>query len=150
MDDDTKFVNLLYALIFISLHANFSKNKNASSIETFYADHSLLNKYNFFGERYFIDKQKNNLLDENNKFVANVIHNSVFNEAKKMNPELVDRKVKRSVSQVLLGTEMTSILIELGFLSNAKECELLNNQKYQQALANGIFEGICNYFSQLN
>ncbi len=150
LDERTYFANFLPAAIFISLHANFSQNKNASGIETFYADHSLLNSYNFEDQKKYLIRQKNNLLDENNKLVANIIHQSVYEEAKKINPDLIDRKVKRSVSQVLLGTEMTSILIELGFLSNSKECLLLSDPKYQQSLANGIFNGIKIYFNQLN
>ena len=41
-----------------------------------------------------------------------------------------------------------SILVECGFMTNKKEDELLATTKYQQKLANGMAQGICDYFKR--
>ncbi len=46
---------------------------------------------------------------------------------------------------ILKSSEIPSILIEVGFLSNLGETELLANTKYQQKLADAIYRGILRY-----
>ena len=41
-----------------------------------------------------------------------------------------------------------SILVECGFMSNPEEDERLNDPEYQQKLAEGMLEGICDYFER--
>lgn len=145
LDERTTFANLLPASIFVSIHANYSKNTSACGVETYYADNSLLSKYSF-GNNILSANEINKSGDEKNKILADLIHFHVLEEAYKINSELSNRKVKRSVSQVLLGAEMPAILIEIGFVSNKKECELLNAPAYQDAIAQGLSKGISAYF----
>ncbi|MGE0206925.1 MAG: N-acetylmuramoyl-L-alanine amidase, partial [Candidatus Babeliales bacterium] len=58
---------------------------------------------------------------------------------------VVNRKVKQSIAQVLLGADMPSALIEMGFLSNPLETQLLAKADYQYLLAQGICNGIDSY-----
>lgn len=146
LDERTTFANLLPASIFVSIHANYSKNTSACGVETYYADNSLLGKYNF-DNNILIANEINKSGDEKNKILADLIHMYVLEEAHKINSGLINRKVKKSVSQVLLGAEMPAILIEIGFVSNKKECELLNTQVYQDAIAKGLSRGISAYFN---
>ena len=44
-------------------------------------------------------------------------------------------------------TSSPSVIVECGFLSNAEEDELLNDENYQQAVAYAIFKGAVNYLS---
>jgi N-acetylmuramoyl-L-alanine amidase len=60
--------------------------------------------------------------------------------------DVVDRKVKFSVTQLLLGAQMPSVLVEVGFLSNPKEAQLLKSAQYQNVLAQGIVDGIMSAF----
>ena len=53
-----------------------------------------------------------------------------------------DRHVKFSVAQVLLGTQMPSVLVEVGFVSHSKEAALLGSTSYQNNVARGIYNGI--------
>ena len=53
-----------------------------------------------------------------------------------------DRGVKQANFYVLRGAFMPSILIEMGFISNAEEEQLLVNEEYQERIARTIFEGI--------
>ena len=45
-------------------------------------------------------------------------------------------------------SEVPCILVECGFMSNPREDELLNTPEYQQLLARGMVEGICDYFGR--
>ncbi|MDE5766308.1 MAG: N-acetylmuramoyl-L-alanine amidase [Clostridia bacterium] len=44
-------------------------------------------------------------------------------------------------------TESPSVIVECGFLSNAQEDELLNDEDYQRTLAYAIFKGAVSYFA---
>ena len=141
LDKRTSFANLSTgAHLFVSLHANYSANSKVSGIETYYMSHGLFEPIGVIN----IDKD---LLNEQSKLLASQVHNSVINQARKKHLDLVDRKVKQSVSQVLMGVEMPAILIELGFLSNPKEASRLNSASYQNILAAGIGNGINAYFT---
>jgi len=50
--------------------------------------------------------------------------------------------VKHAPMRVLVEAEMPGILIETGFISNAKESTRLKNAAYQQLLAGAIADGI--------
>lgn len=47
---------------------------------------------------------------------------------------------------VLKSSDIPSVLIETGFISNPSEEKRLNNKKHQQKLANAIFKAVDNYF----
>ena len=57
-----------------------------------------------------------------------------------------DTGVKEGPFWVLVGAQMPSILIELGFISHPVESKRLYDKDYQQVLANGIANGIDSYF----
>jgi N-acetylmuramoyl-L-alanine amidase len=46
---------------------------------------------------------------------------------------------------VLLGAQMPSILLELGFITNSRDIGLLKRRSYQEALVDGIAKGINSY-----
>lgn len=149
LDKRTTMANLLNSnSVFVSIHANMSLNQSASGIETYYFDSTLLNK-NIFKNNKIIKNNSSVDEDKKNKLFSSIIHESLMTACKKVNKDLVDRKLRKSVSQILLGSEMPTALCELGFLSNKKECELLSNDRYQETIANGIVSGIKKYFSNL-
>ena len=45
-------------------------------------------------------------------------------------------------------TESPSVIVECGFLSNAEEDKLLNDESYQRAVAYAIFKGAVSYFAK--
>lgn len=50
---------------------------------------------------------------------------------------------------VLKAPDVPSVLIELGYLSNAKEEQMLQNKSYQNKLARAVSEAIRNYFGRI-
>lgn len=59
-------------------------------------------------------------------------------------------KDKESQFYVLAKTKMPAILCELGFMTNRKECELMQTQDWKMRCAQSIFEGIKAYFKAQN
>jgi N-acetylmuramoyl-L-alanine amidase len=53
--------------------------------------------------------------------------------------------VKQAGFYVLVGASMPNVLVELGYLSNKKEEQLLRSQDGQQKIADAIFQGIKDY-----
>ena len=45
-------------------------------------------------------------------------------------------------------TQSPSVIVECGFLSNAEEDKLLNDESYQRAVAYAIFKGAVSYFAE--
>ena len=58
---------------------------------------------------------------------------------------LRNRGVKNARYAVLRNTNMTAALVETGFIDSANDAKYLGSEKYQQAFAEGIAKGICNY-----
>ena len=64
-------------------------------------------------------------------------------------PEQVKKRNAHSGNYYILKTpQCPSALVECGFLSNAAEEKLLQQDEYQEALANAICDGIMNYWEQ--
>lgn len=102
--------------IFVSVHINSSENTEAHGIET----------------HYF----KDDSLD-----LAKEIHKSMASEI-----EETDRGILKSRFYVIRHTNQPSVLLELGFISNDDERNLLLLPEQQEKFAKAITDGISNYF----
>jgi len=143
LDARTTFANLeAHADLFVSLHANSGPSDVAAGIETYCLrapvtismDHMLeVDPHIGTFDRW---KQQQSCA------LARSIHEHTLLAARTVHEAVPDRKVKTAVSQVLLGTDTPPALIELGFLSNKDEARRLADNEYQNALAQGICNGI--------
>lgn len=59
---------------------------------------------------------------------------------------LKDRGVRQGNYHVIRENKQNAILLELGYISNPTEELLINTNQYQEQVANGIVQGIANYF----
>lgn len=62
--------------------------------------------------------------------------------------DIKDSGVREGPFWVLVGAQMPSILVELGYISHPTESKKLYNKDYQKTLAAGIANGIDSYFSK--
>lgn len=143
LDARTTFANTIAdADLFVSLHANSAPNDVASGIETYCLRAPVALPLDQVRETdpYIgnFDRWKQNQSCQ----LAKHIHEHTLCAARTMHQAVPDRKVKTAVSQVLLGTDTPPALIELGFLSNQDEAKRLVDTDYQDALAQGICNGI--------
>ncbi len=60
---------------------------------------------------------------------------------------MVDRGVKNSGLYVLRNNSVTSVLVELGFISNAEDRAKLTSPEYQNIYAEAIYQGIVKYYT---
>ena len=115
------FANRKKSQVFVSIHCNSSEDGSGKGIETYYTE------------------QKGT----SSESLANEIQNAVIEHTSAEN-----REVKTANYTVLVRSNMPTALVEVGFLTNSSERELLQTEEYQKNLAEGIAEGILNYLQQ--
>jgi N-acetylmuramoyl-L-alanine amidase len=144
LDERTLYAHENKGDVFVSIHANHAGNPKSRGIETFCMQPSLLKK----GYSQLSQEQDRCVADvmaqraSMSLSLAQSVQKNICASVALLHDEPIDRKVKFSVSQVLLGVQMPAILIEVGFLSHLKEAALLQNQDYQNRIAHGISDGI--------
>ena len=84
------------------------------------------------------DMQQNNKISESTDFAAMLYNAGVRNG-------LPMRRVAQAPFFVLRGAGMPAVLLEIGFVTNENESQLLTTPAYQQRIANAMSEGIANY-----
>ena len=80
--------------------------------------------------------------DSANIALATSVHGSVL---LRLQNNTFDRGIKHARFSVLSGVRHPAILLEGGFLSHPYEARLIDNPKYQDALAKGVVEAISKY-----
>jgi N-acetylmuramoyl-L-alanine amidase len=132
--------------IFISLHGNYASNNKISGIETYCLKKDLFKQDDACVRTCIdvVDTYKESLCKEGQR-LAQMVHGSILKEVRKIDARVNDRTVKHAVSQVLMGVTMPSILVEMDFLSNESQAKLLARADYQQAIADGIMQGVLQY-----
>ena len=121
--------------IFLSIHFNYAKNRSAQGVETFY--------YNV-NEEVPAEILGDALLQ-----APPMSDSEVF--AQEMQRELVDalgvpdRGVKNRGFFVLRHSRIPAVLVEGGFVTNAREAARLNDPKYRQRIADAIEDGVQAY-----
>lgn len=105
--------------IAVSIHANAIGNSAWKGAQTFYDPKKIENKQ-----------------------LATAIMNSM-----KGNLEGTTTREAKSISSlfILKNSNVPSTLVEIGFLSNPDEADLLNSEAYQNKIAYAIYEGILSY-----
>ncbi|MCI3027597.1 GW dipeptide domain-containing protein, partial [Desemzia sp. C1] len=132
VSERARIANISNADIFVSIHTN-SFNGITSGIETF--------SYDLKGNA------KNPLVanDRNRMLKSNTLSSSIQNSLIS-NTAAKSRGAKKANFHVLRETGMPAVLTEIGFIDNTTERNKLVTNSYQEKLANGITNGIKEYF----
>ena len=122
--------------MFLSIHFNAGGRGTAYGIETYYYKHEQ-------GYEPEINKDNHNSLEriEKSRKLANKIQQNLLYKT-----GAYDRGVKRASFAVLRETSIPSILVELGFIDNQDEVKKIKTNEYQEKLADGIVDGIVEYY----
>ena len=163
--DRTKYANDKAADLFISIHANAAPNKTKAAtmhgIETFFLsparsersknaaaleNKSDIEEMNFFSKQTFLNFLNREKIIASNKLAIDV-QREVLARAKSVSSKASDGGVREAPFWVLVGALMPAVLLEVGYITHPGEGELINNSKYQDALAKGLANGIDVYFS---
>jgi N-acetylmuramoyl-L-alanine amidase len=127
--------------IFISIHFN-AGGRDARGIETFTLSPPGVSHY---GRDVIASDQMSrtgNRQDSANIALATAVHGCLL---KRLAHFTFDRGVKRARFTVLSGVRHPAILMEGGFMSHPYEARLIEDEKYQNALANGVVDAILKY-----
>ena len=163
LEERTEIANRNRADLFISVHANSSPYKLASGSETFFLNFTssrdamdVAARENASAQRSVGELQDivrrialKDKRDESEDFAAR-IQGALFKSQRQSGIVLKNRGVKSAPFIVLVGAEMPSILVEVGFLSNVKEEAALKTPAYRQKLAEALLEGLEAYMDSLS
>lgn len=172
-DDDTfvelyrraRIANEKKADLFISVHCNSTKSSSVYGVETFVMglhkseanlavakaenaaillEEDYVEKYDGFDPNspegnIFFNMIQNAFLDKSLSFAGKVQHQLVDNL------HMHNRGVKQAGFLVLYKTAMPGVLIETGFISNAKDEKFLLSDKGQDQIAQAIFKALKEY-----
>lgn len=158
LEERTAFANRNKADLFVSVHVNANEKDSLQGVETYFlnlttdaASMKVAKRENAMtsaslGSLQLIikDLMLNAKINESSRF-ASSIQNSIVSSLEKSGHERKDHGVRQAPFYVLLGAQMPSVLVEIGFITNAVECRLLHEEAYQNSIIDGIVRGISTY-----
>jgi N-acetylmuramoyl-L-alanine amidase len=163
LETRTEIANLAKADLFLSIHANSSPYRSVTGVETYYlnfttskADLEVAARENASSQKSIHELtellQKIALKDkaeESREFAAKV-QGSLFNASTRQSSRSRNRGVKKAPFVVLIGASMPSVLVEVGFVSNARDEALFKKPEHRQRVAEALFKGVSQYAGTLS
>jgi len=161
----TKFANKHHADIFISIHANAARKnraKKAYGIETYFLSPARserakrvaaienkgdIKKMGWSSQNSLLTILNQSKITESNKIAIDIQRNMLYKLRNKYGKKTIrDGGVREGPFWVLVGAQMPSVLIEVGYISHPKEGRRIATSTYQRIIATGIADGIQSYF----
>ena len=160
-------VNKNHADLFISIHTNAAENRKACGAETFIlgtdrmednldvamrenavmkleADQTVYQGFdpNSIESYIIFELMQNQYMDRSLEF-AELLQNQFVGTLQRAN-----RGVRQAAFWVLLKSACPSVLVEMGFVSNAEEEKWLASEEGKKGIVNGIFNAFENYYKK--
>ncbi|MCK4378429.1 MAG: N-acetylmuramoyl-L-alanine amidase, partial [Deltaproteobacteria bacterium] len=162
LEERTVIANTKKADLFVSIHANASRNRKAHGVETYFLNLAtdkeameLAALENATSTKKISDLQlilndlmRNSKISESSR-LARAVQDSLVKCLKSKYRDVKNLGVKQAPFYVLIGAQMPSILVETSFLSHKMEEKRLNSAAYRQKIAEGIAAGIKVYIEQV-
>lgn len=151
--DRADLANRLKADLFVSVHANASRNRKAKGSQVFIYNREASSHHAASAAK--LENQDANYLEIIKDDLRQSVHEvSSVNAAGLVSEQLERlnlnvRRIERAPFYVLAKSHMPSILVETAFISNYKEERLLRNKNFCKKLAQGIYHGLNNYHQEL-
>ena len=163
LEERTAIANSRGADLFLSIHANSSRNPGARGIETYFLSfaqdahaEAVAARENAVSEATMKDLQNlvkaitlNSKIDESRDFAASV-QEAMVDRIRDVAPAVQDRGVRTAPFYVLIGANMPSVLAEISFVSNPQDEKLLRTPEHRDRIAASLFEGVRAYLDSLN
>lgn len=158
LEERTAFANKRKADLFISVHVNAHADETIRGVETYIlnltsdasaiqvaARENATTSKSLSDLQYIInDLMLTSKINESSRFATST-QKSIISSLDKAGHGGKDLGVKQAPFYVLMGAQMPSILVEIGFITNATECGLIQNRDYQNSIIEGILSGINSY-----
>src|SRR5438876_753907 len=163
LEERTSIANQAKADLFISIHANSSRDHAARGIETYYLNLKGTSEAMEVAARENATAQEGvheleslvkriaqtEKIDESKEF-AEDIQESLSDRIQKTSKSVRNRGVRKAPFVVLIGADMPSILTEISFLSNPADEQLLKKPEQRQKVAEGLYQGVASYLESMN
>jgi N-acetylmuramoyl-L-alanine amidase len=163
LEGRTALANDKKADLFLSIHANSSPTLHVTGVETYYLNFTdskdaldVASRENasaqksVFELRDIIQRISAHDKAEESRDFASRIQTALFAFSSKTFTTEKNRGVRKAPFVVLIGANMPSVLVEIGFLSNPREEALLNKSDFRQRLAEALFRGLTKYADGLS
>jgi N-acetylmuramoyl-L-alanine amidase len=158
LEQRTAMANREGADLFLSIHANASRNLKARGVETYFLNFAANPEAEAVAARENSASGQtmhrlpdivraitlNNKIDESRDF-AETVQRSMVRSLGARNRELQDRGVKQAPFVVLIGAGMPSVLAEISFVSNKQEGQLLKTAAYRGQIAQALHDAVLKY-----
>jgi N-acetylmuramoyl-L-alanine amidase len=162
LEQRTAIANREGADLFLSIHANSSRNTAARGLETYYLSfasspdaEAVAARENATSERAMHNLPGivraialNNKLDESRDLAA-MVQESMTARLSRVNSGIRSRGVKKAPFVVLIGAGMPSVLAEVAFLTNKPEAALVKTPAYRQRIAEALHAAVMRYRKSL-
>lgn len=162
LEERTAIANREGADLFLSIHANASRNPASSGIETYYLSFASSPEAEAVAARENSSSESamhnlpdiikaialNNKLDESRDLAA-MVQESMVTRLRRSNKAVRNRGVKKAPFVVLIGAGMPSVLAEISFLTNRQEARLLKTSAYKQRIAESLHDAVIKYRKSL-
>ncbi len=158
LEERTAIANTNSADLFISLHINAHPSPDIRGFETYFlnlttnaeamrvaarenatSSHQLSELQDILS-----DIMRNSKINESSR-LADRVHESIDSGLAQSGFGVKDMGVKQAPFYVLIGAEMPAILIEIAFISNPDDADLLGDDTFIDKLAERISDGISHY-----
>ncbi len=158
LEQRTAIANREGADLFLSIHANASRDPKARGIEVYYLSFASNPEAEAVAARENATSAGgmhnlpgivraialNNKLDES-RDLASMVQQSLTARLSKTNVGMRNRGVKKAPFVVLIGAQMPSILAEIGFITNRQEVALIKTPAYRQRIAESLQTAVVQY-----
>lgn len=119
LKERVRIMNESDADLAVSIHQNSYHEENVSGAQVFYYTTS-----------------------EEGKTAAEILQNALL----EVDPENKKREKSNNTYYILKKTEIPTVIVECGFLSNYAEAEKLSDEAYQEKIAQAVVKGIKSFF----
>jgi len=158
LQERTKIANEQNGKLFVSIHANSNPNHRVAGFETY------LLRPGKTEDAIGVAERENSVIkfEESTDFykrfnnetliLATMMQSAFMKESEDFasmvqtglghNLSSANRGVRQAGFYVLVGASMPNILVETGYISNAKEARKLRTPEYRQEIARGVYQGI--------
>ena len=163
LETRTAIANQQRADLFVSVHANSSRDPDARGVETYYLNFTsspealeVAARENAVSEKSIYELQDlvkkialKEKIEESREFAGDV-QESLHSGLAAKSPGIRNRGVKKAPFIVLIGANMPSILAEISFVSNPGDEHRLETSDYRQRIAESLYRGIAKYVNGLS
>jgi N-acetylmuramoyl-L-alanine amidase len=162
LEERTKIANRERADLFLSIHANASRNSRARGVETYFLNFATNPEAEAVAARENAGSGQsmrrlpdivraialNNKIDESRDF-AEMVQRSMVRRLSSRNNAPRNIGVKQAPFVVLIGAAMPSVLAEMSFVTNKQDAALLKSAAYRQQIAEALHDAVLRYQQSL-